>query len=77
MDSKSSCIIVSPSLLYYSGGVDASRPISEEFIYVYMHLFDDENYEKSMSEVQKSEKRPAFIDGDEDNDVKDLLLLAS
>ena len=30
-----------------------------------------------MSEIQKSEKRPAFIDGDEDNDVEDLLLLAS
>ena len=44
---------------------------------IYMHLFDDENHKKSMSEVQKSEKRPAFIDGDEDNYVEDLLLLAS
>ena len=79
MDSKSSRVIVSPSLLY-SGGVSASRPMSEEFNYVYMHLFDDENHEKSMPEVQKSEKRPAFIDSDEDNDVEDLqdlLLLAS
>ena len=61
MDSKSSRIIISPSLLY-SGGVDASRPMSEEFNYVYVHLFDDEKHEKSMSEVQKSEKKPAFID---------------
>ena len=38
-----------------------------------MHLLDNEN----MSEVQKSEKRPAFTDGNEDNDVKDLLLLTS
>ena len=76
MDSKSSHVIVSPSLLY-SGGVDASRPMSEEFNYVYMHLFDDENHEKSVSEAQKSEKRPAFIDSDEDNDVEDLLLLVS
>ena len=47
MDSKSSCLIVSPSLLY-SGGADASRPMSEEFniVCVYMrHLFDDENQE--------------------------------
>ena len=73
MDSKSSHVIVSPSLLY-SGGVDASRPMSEEFKYVYMHLFDNE---KLMPEVHKSEKRPAFIDSDEDNDVEDLLLLAS
>ena len=76
MDSKSSRVIVSPSLLY-SGGVSASRSMSEEFNYVYMHLFDDENHEKSMPEVQKGEKRPAFIDSDEDNDVEDLLLLAS
>ena len=41
------------------------------------HLFDDENHEKSMSEVQKSENRPAFLDSNEDNDVEDLLLLAS
>ena len=51
--------------------------MSEEFNYVYMHLFDDENHEKLMFEVQKSEKRPVFIDGDEDNDVEDLLLIAS
>ena len=76
MDSKSSCVIVSP-LLLYSCGVDASRLMSDEFNYVHMHLFDDENHKKLMSEVQKSEKRPAFIDGDEDNDVEDLLLLAS
>ena len=62
---------------YNSGGVDASKPTSEEFNYVYMHLFDDENHKKSMPEVQKSEKRPAFIDSDKDNDVEDLLLLAS
>ena len=76
MDSKSSRVIVSPSLLY-SGGADASRPMSEEFNYVHMHLFDGKNHDKSMSEVQKSEKRPAFIDGNEDNDVEDLLLLVS
>ena len=78
MDSKSSRFIVSPSLLYSStSGVDASRPMSEEFNYVYMHLFDNENHEKLMPDVQKSEKRPAFIDGNEDNDVEDLLLIAS
>ena len=76
MDSKSSRIIVSQSLLY-SSDINASRPMSEEFNYVYMHLFDDENHEKLMSKVQKSEKRPAFIDGNEDKDVEDLLLIAS
>ena len=76
MNSKSSRVIVSP-LLLHSGGVDAIRPMSKEFNYVYMHMFGDENHKKLMSEIQKSEKRPAFIDGDEDNDVEDLLLLAS
>ena len=51
--------------------------MSEEFNYVYMYLFDDENHEKSMSEVQKSEKRPVFMDGNDDKDVEDLLLLVS
>ena len=41
-----------------------------------MHLYDEENHEKSMSEEQKSEKRPAFIEGNEDNNVEYLLLLA-
>ena len=45
--------------------------MSEEFNYVYMHLFDVENYENSMSEVHKSEKRPAFMDGNDDNNVED------
>ena len=30
-----------------------------------------------MPEVQKSEKRPAFMNGDEGNDIENLLLLAS
>ena len=42
-----------------------------------MHLFDNENHEKSMSKVQKSEKRHAFMDGGDDNNVEDLLLLVS
>ena len=76
MDSKS---LLLPHHCYnYSGSADASRPMSEKFNYVYMRqLFDDKNHEKSMSEEQKSEKRPVFIDGSEDNDVEDLLLLAS
>ena len=51
--------------------------MSEEFNYVHMQLFDDKNYRKSMYQVQKSEKRPVFIDSNEENDVEDLLLLAS
>ena len=42
-----------------------------------MHLFDVKNYENSMSEVQKREKRFVFMDGNDDNDGEDLLLLAS
>ena len=51
--------------------------MSEEFNNVYMYLFDDENHEKSMSEVQKSEKRPVFMNGNDDKDIEDLLLLMS
>ena len=39
------------------------------------HLFDNENHE--MYEVYRKVRRPAFIDGNEDNNVQDLLLLAS
>ena len=75
MNSKSSYIIISP-LLLYSSGVDVSKPMLKEFKYMYMHLFDDKSHEKSMPEVQKSEKRPAIIDDYEDNDVEDLLLFS-
>ena len=52
MDFKSNCLIVSPSLLH-SGGVDASRPMSHEFNYVYIHLFDDENHENRCLKYRK------------------------
>ena len=72
MDSKSSHIIVNPSLLY-SSGVDASRPMSEELNYVHMHLFDNKNHESQCLKYRKV----AFMNGDEGNDIENLLLLAS
>ena len=54
--------IVSP-LLVYSGKVDASKPMPEEFNRIYMHLFEDHGHGKLFS--------------DNDNCMDDVLLLAS
>ena len=68
---KATNVIVSPSLLW-SGRVDASKPMSEEFNRVYMHLFDDHGHGNDNA----SEKTSACID-DDDSAIDDLLLLAS
>ena len=44
---KASRVIVRPSLVW-SGTVDASRSMSEEFNRVYMHLFDDHSHRNNM-----------------------------
>ena len=68
---KASHVIVSPSLVW-SGTVDTSRPMSEEFNRVYMHLFDDHSHGNNNT----SQNASTFID-DDDSAMDELLLMAS
>ena len=61
-------VIVSPSLVY-SGKLDASWPMPEEFDKIFMHLFED------LDDVKPSGK--PFSDDEHDDSMDELLLLAS